>query len=162
MQISGAEHRKFLTELFNAYAGNPGLLDDASRLRAQQDGLKRVVCDIVAGMTDGALGRDPKVDPMTYGPQIDAMMQGRMAAIKERQQVAGAAFLAEASKETGATTDAAGMVYLQLEAGEGAQPGPNDGVMVRPSLLHRRAMKSDRKTAVERAQTPAGACREVE
>ncbi|MCP3982337.1 MAG: FKBP-type peptidyl-prolyl cis-trans isomerase [bacterium] len=85
---------------------------------------------IVAGLTDGALARDPRVDPTTFGPKIDAMMQARMATIQERQKAAGAAYLAEAGKEEGATTDAAGMVYLKIDAGDGAQPGPNDGVKV--------------------------------
>jgi dGTPase len=43
---------RFLTELFRAYMGNPGLLDRDSRSRADRDGLARVVCDRIAGMTD--------------------------------------------------------------------------------------------------------------
>ncbi|MHB8765162.1 MAG: deoxyguanosinetriphosphate triphosphohydrolase [Deferrisomatales bacterium] len=43
---------RFLGELFTAYAENPGLLAPADRQRAERDGVKRVVCDLVAGMTD--------------------------------------------------------------------------------------------------------------
>ncbi len=46
---------RFLTELFTAYVENPGLLDRADRERAERDGLKRVVCDRIAGMTDRSL-----------------------------------------------------------------------------------------------------------
>jgi dGTPase len=43
---------RFLTELFNAYAGNPGLLPRPLQRRAEEEGVKRVVCDFVASMTD--------------------------------------------------------------------------------------------------------------
>ncbi len=43
---------RFLTELFEAYVRHPGLLDAPSRRKAERDGVKRVVCDRIAGMTD--------------------------------------------------------------------------------------------------------------
>ncbi|GAB4271984.1 MAG: deoxyguanosinetriphosphate triphosphohydrolase [Deferrisomatales bacterium] len=43
---------RFLTELFSAYVDNPGLLGREARRRAEREGVKRVVCDTVAGMTD--------------------------------------------------------------------------------------------------------------
>ena len=43
---------RFLTELFAAYVENPGLLDEEARRRADREGVVRVVCDVVAGMTD--------------------------------------------------------------------------------------------------------------
>ncbi len=43
---------RFLGELFTAYVENPGLLEHPWRKLAERDGLKRVVCDLVAGMTD--------------------------------------------------------------------------------------------------------------
>ncbi len=43
---------RFLTELFTAYTENPGLLGADARRRAERDGVKRVVCDLIAGMTD--------------------------------------------------------------------------------------------------------------
>ncbi|TAL17897.1 deoxyguanosinetriphosphate triphosphohydrolase [bacterium] len=43
---------RFLTDLFNAYAQNPGLLHLSLRERAKEEGLFRVVCDAVASMTD--------------------------------------------------------------------------------------------------------------
>ncbi len=43
---------RFLTVLFGAYLDTPGLLDREHRERAETHGLRRVVCDFVAGMTD--------------------------------------------------------------------------------------------------------------
>ncbi len=43
---------RFLTELFHAYVDNRGLLSRADQERAEREGLKRVVCDRIAGMTD--------------------------------------------------------------------------------------------------------------
>jgi len=43
---------RFLTELFQAYVANPGLLDRAALARVEKEGLERVVCDVMAGMTD--------------------------------------------------------------------------------------------------------------
>ncbi|MBE0618127.1 MAG: deoxyguanosinetriphosphate triphosphohydrolase [Proteobacteria bacterium] len=43
---------RFLSELFAAYVGNPGLLDGEARARAELEGVHRVVCDRIAAMTD--------------------------------------------------------------------------------------------------------------
>ncbi len=43
---------RFLTELFQAYVDHPGLLGGRALRRAETEGLKRVVCDRIAGMTD--------------------------------------------------------------------------------------------------------------
>ncbi len=43
---------RFLTELFQAYVDHPGLLGERDLRRAEAEGLKRVVCDRIAGMTD--------------------------------------------------------------------------------------------------------------
>ncbi|WP_025321509.1 deoxyguanosinetriphosphate triphosphohydrolase [Deferrisoma camini] len=43
---------RFLTELFHAYVDNRGLLSRVDQERAEREGLKRVVCDRIAGMTD--------------------------------------------------------------------------------------------------------------
>ena len=52
----GADHRdlarRTITGLFSAYTGNPDLLDKRYRSRIEADGLHRVACDFIAGMTD--------------------------------------------------------------------------------------------------------------
>ena len=52
----GAEHRdlarRAITGLFAAYTGNPALLGERYYRRVESDGLHRVACDFIAGMTD--------------------------------------------------------------------------------------------------------------
>jgi dGTPase len=44
--------RRFIQELFQAYVANPEQLPPTSRGRLKEDGVYRVVCDYIAGMTD--------------------------------------------------------------------------------------------------------------
>jgi len=44
--------RRFIEELFTAYVKNPRQLPRSARRRLEEDGLHRVVCDYIAGMTD--------------------------------------------------------------------------------------------------------------
>lgn len=43
---------RIMTHLFNAYLDNPGLLNPCYRERAEREGLKRVVADVISSMTD--------------------------------------------------------------------------------------------------------------
>jgi dGTPase len=43
---------RLLSELFNAYVTEPGLLPRSAHQRIEEVGLQRVVCDYIAGMTD--------------------------------------------------------------------------------------------------------------
>ena len=47
-----AQARRTVSDLFAAYTGDPRLLPDRYRLRVAADGLHRVACDYIAGMTD--------------------------------------------------------------------------------------------------------------
>jgi FKBP-type peptidyl-prolyl cis-trans isomerase FkpA len=85
---------------------------------------------IQAGMSDVVMGREPRVAPEQYGPRIDAMLQARMASLTEKEKLAGQAFLELAAQEPGATTAESGLVYRELEPGDGAAPGPSDTVKV--------------------------------
>lgn len=44
--------KRFIKELFSAYVSHPEQLPPKWQLRAEQDGVKRAVCDYIAGMTD--------------------------------------------------------------------------------------------------------------
>ncbi|MHC4871030.1 MAG: deoxyguanosinetriphosphate triphosphohydrolase [Planctomycetota bacterium] len=44
--------KRFITELFNAYVAEPVLLPDEHKELIEKHGLKRTVCDYIAGMTD--------------------------------------------------------------------------------------------------------------
>jgi len=85
---------------------------------------------IQAGMSDVVMGREPRVPPEQYGPQIDPMLQARMVAITEKEKQAGQAFLDLAAQEPGAVKTESGLVYRELEPGEGPSPGPTDTVKV--------------------------------
>jgi len=85
---------------------------------------------IQSGMADGAMGREPRVPPEEYGPRIDSMLQARMVSITDKEKAAGQAFRELAAQEPGAQTTESGLVYRELEPGDGAAPGENDSVKV--------------------------------
>jgi len=85
---------------------------------------------IQAGMRDGTMGREPRVAPEEYGPRIDPMLQARMTSIVEQEKEAGKAFRDLAAQEPGAQTTDSGLVYREVEPGEGAAPGEADSVKV--------------------------------
>jgi len=83
---------------------------------------------ITAGLTDGVLGREPRVSPQEWVGKIDPMLQGRMQGIMAKEMEAGAAFLAQATEEAGAEKTDSGMVYLEMKPGDGASPAATDQV----------------------------------
>lgn len=85
---------------------------------------------VQAGMADGVMGREPRVAPEVYGPQIDPMLQARMMAIVEKEKQAGLAFCEAAAQEPGAEKTGSGLVYRELSPGDGPAPGPGDTVRV--------------------------------
>jgi len=85
---------------------------------------------IQAGLTDGVMGNDPKVDLETFGPKIQGMLEARAAQATQREKQAGAEFCAKAAAEPGAVTTESGVVYFELQAGTGASPAPTDTVKI--------------------------------
>jgi FKBP-type peptidyl-prolyl cis-trans isomerase FkpA/FKBP-type peptidyl-prolyl cis-trans isomerase FklB len=85
---------------------------------------------VKAGMTDGCLKKDPKVELNAYGPKIDTMAQARIAAGAEVEKKSAAAFLQKAAAESGAQKTTTGMVYKVITAGTGASPQSTDRVKV--------------------------------
>ncbi len=85
---------------------------------------------VKAGLTDGVLQKDPKVDLQTYGPKIQELQGQRNAAAAAGEKKAGTAFLDKAATEKGATKTASGMVYTPVKPGNGASPKPTDRVKV--------------------------------
>jgi FKBP-type peptidyl-prolyl cis-trans isomerase FkpA len=85
---------------------------------------------ITAGLSDGLKGVDSKVDMPTYVAKLDAFINERVQATAASERTAGDAFRAEAAKQEGAVELPSGMVYLEMTAGSGAQPGPTDTVKV--------------------------------
>jgi len=93
--------------------------------------LSEVELDMVKnGMTDGVLKRTPKVSLQTFGPKIQQLQQARAAVVAESEKKAGAAFLAKAASEKGATKTESGIVITTLKPGSGAAPKATDTVKV--------------------------------
>jgi FKBP-type peptidyl-prolyl cis-trans isomerase FkpA/FKBP-type peptidyl-prolyl cis-trans isomerase FklB len=82
------------------------------------------------GMTDGVLKRPQKVDLQTFGPKIQQLQQSRLAVVAENEKKAGAAFLAKAASEKGATKTESGIVITTIRPGTGSTPKATDTVKV--------------------------------
>ena len=85
---------------------------------------------VKAGMTDGVLNREKKVDLQTYGPKIQELQKTRATAVAAVEKKAGQAFLDKAAAEKGATKTASGLVATTLKAGTGPAPKATDTVKV--------------------------------
>lgn len=85
---------------------------------------------VQAGITDGALHRERKVDLTAYAEKLQTMAQARAKAGAEADKIAGAAFLAKAAEEKGAVKTPAGFVIQEITPGNGASPAATDQVKV--------------------------------
>ncbi|MEK7385893.1 MAG: FKBP-type peptidyl-prolyl cis-trans isomerase [candidate division NC10 bacterium] len=85
---------------------------------------------VKAGITDGVLKKEPKVDMQAYGPKLQTLQTARLAAAAAAEKKAGQAFLDKAVAEKGATRTASGLIITTLKAGNGASPKATDKVKV--------------------------------
>jgi FKBP-type peptidyl-prolyl cis-trans isomerase FkpA len=85
---------------------------------------------VKAGLSDGVLGKEKKVDLQTFGPKINALAQQRMAASASDEKKASAPYLAKAAGEKGAKKTPSGLVYTEVKPGAGDTPKPTDTVKV--------------------------------
>lgn len=85
---------------------------------------------VKAGLTDGVMKREAKVDMNNYGPRIEKMVQARAGAVAEKQKKAGAAFVAKAAAESGAKKTASGAIVKAIKEGSGPAPKATDTVTV--------------------------------
>jgi FKBP-type peptidyl-prolyl cis-trans isomerase FkpA len=85
---------------------------------------------VQAGLADGILRRDSKVDMQAYGPKVQELSQKRAAATAVTEKKAGQAFLEKAAGEKGATKTPSGIVMSTIKAGTGPTPKPTDTVKV--------------------------------
>jgi FKBP-type peptidyl-prolyl cis-trans isomerase FkpA len=108
------------------YALGMLLSRDLGPLGLSEDELEMVA----AGLIDSALGRDPQVDLQTYGPKIQALAQGRADAAAATEKVAAEAYVAEMAATKGARTTDSGLVFIELEPGDGPSPTADDTVKV--------------------------------
>jgi FKBP-type peptidyl-prolyl cis-trans isomerase FkpA/FKBP-type peptidyl-prolyl cis-trans isomerase FklB len=85
---------------------------------------------VKAGMADGVLKKEPKVDLQAYGPKLQMLQTARLAAAATAEKKAGQAFLEKAAAEKGATKTTSGVIITTLKAGNGASPKATDKVKV--------------------------------
>ena len=85
---------------------------------------------VSAGLTDGLLKKEKKVDLETYGPKVQELSQTRVAAAAGVEKKASEAFLAKAAAEKGVTKAASGLIYSEIKPGTGEQPQGTDKVKV--------------------------------
>ncbi len=82
------------------------------------------------GLDDSMAGKKPLAEPEAYRQQIDQMGREGMKRASEKLASASGGLLEKAAAEKGAEKLPSGVVYLPLQAGSGAQPGPADVVTV--------------------------------
>jgi FKBP-type peptidyl-prolyl cis-trans isomerase FkpA len=88
------------------------------------------LASVQEGLTDGVLGRTPKVDLAVYGPKLQEFAKGRLGAAAAGEKKAGAAFVAKEAAESGTVKQPTGFLYKEIKAGTGASPKATDKVKV--------------------------------
>ncbi len=84
---------------------------------------------ITLGLQDGALGREPQVDPTeTTNLQTFVLRRRERRTAKEREKAQ--AFVAAEAAEPGAVTFDSGLIMRVTDEGSGAKPTPEDTVKV--------------------------------
>ena len=85
---------------------------------------------VLAGVSDGVLKKEYKVDVQTYAPKITALQTARASATASVEKKAGLAYLDKAAAEKGATKTASGLVITTIKPGTGPSPKATDRVKV--------------------------------
>jgi FKBP-type peptidyl-prolyl cis-trans isomerase FkpA len=85
---------------------------------------------VLAGVSDGVLKKEYKVDVQKYAPKITALQTARASASAAAEKKAGQSFLDKAAAEKGATRLTSGLIITTLKAGTGAAPKASDRVKV--------------------------------
>lgn len=85
---------------------------------------------VKAGFADAVLKKKATAEPKDFIPKIRELQTVRMAAASTREKEAGAAFLAKAAAEKGATKLPSGVVITTIKEGTGATPAATDTVKV--------------------------------
>lgn len=85
---------------------------------------------MIAGLRDGVTGAKPQIELSEWQGKIGELARGRMAKASEKEKEAGKAYLDEAAKKPGAKRTESGLVYIEKQAGTGAQPTTANTVKV--------------------------------
>jgi len=85
---------------------------------------------VADGLRDGVLGNPPKADMATYGPRIQLLADERASAATGAETSASDAWVTEQASQPGAERSPAGVVYIPLTEGTGANPTATSTVRV--------------------------------
>ncbi len=88
------------------------------------------LAEVVRGVQAAASGKELEVKIEEYGPKVDQLLNEKAAARAEAEKKKGAEFIAKMAKEKGAKKTASGLIYIETQAGTGAQPKATDTVSV--------------------------------
>ena len=85
---------------------------------------------VLAGLSDGVLKKESKVDVQAYAPRITQLQASRAGATAATEKKAGQAFLDKAAAEKGATRTPSGLIITTIKPGTGPSPKATDKVKV--------------------------------
>jgi FKBP-type peptidyl-prolyl cis-trans isomerase FkpA len=83
---------------------------------------------VVAGLQAALKGEAEQLDDAVYGPKLNEIAQERMAAAGLKEEAAAQAYVDKMAAQKGAVETESGLVYLELSAGDGAQPNAGSTV----------------------------------
>ena len=83
---------------------------------------------VVAGLQAALKGEAEQLDEAVYGPKLNEIAQQRMAAAGLKEEAAAQAYVDKMAAQKGAVETESGLVYLELSAGDGAQPNAGSTV----------------------------------
>ena len=91
---------------------------------------EREIAVVKSGLADAATGAEPKVEMQTYGKNIRALINERRSLQAAKSKEESKDFIEQISGADGAESSSSGMVYIEVQAGTGDFPKPNDTVQV--------------------------------
>ncbi len=85
---------------------------------------------VQAGVADGVLKREQKLDDQVYGPKVKELQEARLAVSSVTEKKVGQAYLDKAATDKGAVRTSSGLIVSTIKPGTGATPKPTDTVKV--------------------------------
>jgi FKBP-type peptidyl-prolyl cis-trans isomerase FkpA/FKBP-type peptidyl-prolyl cis-trans isomerase FklB len=85
---------------------------------------------VQAGVADGVMKREQKLDVQVYGPKVKELQEARLAASSVTEKKVGQAYLDKAATDKGAVRTSSGLIVTTIKPGTGPTPKPTDTVKV--------------------------------